>query len=154
MSAPNRISPAALESLYKVAIKDTLEQSISRRNAEDIQELRQSFASMEKTMGHLRGSIEGLEKDNRELRQTTDGLKAAVQQFHSSHEQGVVDKKAIKILQQHVQQVDQRQSELENKHEEVERAFEQIAQLMEAGKFVEFYSVFLLCVQSLDRQQA
>lgn len=136
MSVPDRISPAALESLYRVVIKDTLDQSISKRNADDIQDLRQSLVAIERSVSHLRAAIEGFETENRELRKTTNGLEAAIQQLSSSQEQGIVDKKTVRALQQHVQQVDQRQTELETTHEGFERAFEQIAQLIEAGKFL------------------
>lgn len=138
MSASDRITPMALESLYRVAIKDTLDQSISRRNAEDIQGLRQSLADLERTMSNLRGAVDGLQTQNRELRGTTEGLRVAIGQLRSGQDQGIVDKKTIRLLQTHIVQVDQRQSELETKHEEVERAFEQIAQLMEAGKCTQF----------------
>lgn len=126
-------SPAALEALYRLAVHDTLDQSASKRNADDLTDLRQALAAVERTASHLAGAVEALQRDNKELRRSADELRDAVAA-------ALVDKKTLRTLQTHILQVDQRQSELETKHEEVERAFEQVAQLMEAGEVALFVS--------------
>lgn len=135
MPSPNRPVPATLESLYRIAIKDTLDQSLGRRNADDIQDVRQSLAALDKTLAHQRLAIDALENENRALKTANEKLSTAVDKLLVSQEQqATMGKTAMRTLQQHVLQVDQRQSELETKYDEIERAFEQTAQLMQPSE--------------------
>lgn len=153
------MSPAALEALYKVVIRDTLDQSLHRRNADDLTKQRQAATAAEKRLGLVERTVQGLDEALGELRGTTAGLKAAVQQLHAAQQEqaAAADKKTIRALEKQLRQVDQRQGELENAHEEVQKAFQHTAQTMNqcecAARCLPLRRPSHLCVKSSDYQK-
>lgn len=135
MSAPGGLNVHNLEDLYRIAIKDNLEKVVNTKNAEDIRTLRQCLTALDGCMAELRGTMNELRNDNQALRKTNEEFRLVIDELRTFREQSVIDKKTMTILQTHILQVDHRQSELENRLEPVEAAFEQTFQAPEAGKY-------------------
>lgn len=154
-------SPAALEALYKVAIRDTLDQSLHRRHTEDLKALRQAAADTDRTlatlqaaltttttaltaaqqdMGALRSTCAEVQQDLGALRGAHTELRAANQllrdQLREHAAAQAADKKALRILDTHVRQVDDRQSALELAQEQAVAAFNNAADTMHQGELL------------------